>query len=184
MKWRYLAVRTAEYPNLDPKTGRAFAGVKSRLGDIIRHYRAVLVEARPKPPAWYRSKGKYKHANAVAPEAGGLTVEKLNEAVRLFGASKVIAPPEGCNGDPAKCDCGLSGMLCDPRTPWPADGLTIGPAASGKSSDDLPVVEAIPLRSFPYQWALSMHGSQRKAAAALGVALSTFQRRLAKEQAT
>lgn len=41
----------------------------------------------------------------------------------------------------------------------------------------------IPTQQFPMQWALSLHGSQRAAARALGIALSTFQRRLAKEQA-
>lgn len=35
----------------------------------------------------------------------------------------------------------------------------------------------------PYGAALQTHGSQRAAAKALGIALSTFQRRLAKEQA-
>lgn len=45
------------------------------------------------------------------------------------------------------------------------------------------LLAAVSTESYPYRWALSLHGSQRAAARALGLNLSTFQRRLAKEQA-
>ena len=53
----------------------------------------------------------------------------------------------------------------------------------GRPKPVLVPLDVIPSRSYPMHWALNMNGTQRAAAKALGLNLSTFQRRLAKEAA-
>ena len=159
--------RQAQKPKMrllvDAKGVPMFHSVRDKLGDIMRVYRADPISCRHRP--------KYDGADlrAITAEKGvGRPRDVINR--RMFRTL-----PLQLGKTAAATEYMLDRVRQDAEQP-----AFVSAVGGGVYFGELDI-EAIQAAG-PMQFALRTHGSQRAAARAIGIALSTFQRRLAKEQ--